>query len=391
MRELKVGFTVPLKIGRDQLQVQDVWFEGPPAEFIPEECHLRLISDRPSEWIRFSPKNHDLKDGLYSWTNRYGEAHEMILKGMPLSEAAFSFQDRHFQLSDAKDSLSPFTPERIYLDVNRNWSEVEWDYILETYADHPVYVHHDTMMEVTEQNKSALFRQLRQKNFSCFPFFLMEGPETSLLIAKSTSTGPNLTDLRDSPFGKKLQAYLEQDAPPIRLLEMGNYSPLYKTFREFGLFNATQGTEFYSRELQDKQLFKAYLNGEQQVEIPGSKLLVKQVDSVPTGNAPDHLMRLFAYNHVLHQSGRDYFRESRDIPDHLIHEAEEAFVVTPVSSLVALETENDYKRFGIDKNQKGLKNASKHNSGAVPEPHEWALILIAGLILFGIYIRRIWP
>ncbi|UTW62322.1 XrtN system VIT domain-containing protein [bacterium SCSIO 12741] len=389
VRELKVGFTVPLKIGKEQLFIPDIWFEGPYADQAPEDCSLQVISDHPTEWIHFEPTRPKLEDGMYSWKSNYGKRKDFILKSVPLSSSTFSFQNRHYQLVDGADSLSTFIPERVYLDVNGQWTQEEWDYLLETYAEQDIYVHRNKMIQVTPENQHKLFSQLLQKRFSCFPFFEIECPETSLLVAKSSSTGPNLTDLRDSPFGKKLLASLEEEVPPIHLLEMGEYSPLYKTFLEFGLFNATQGTVYYAREMQDKHQFKAYLNSDRQIEIPGSRLLIQEVDSALPGNAPDHVMRLFAYNHVLHQSGRTYFVASREIPDPLIEEAAEAFVVTPISSLVALETENDYKRFGIDKNKQGLKNASKHQSGAVPEPHEWALILLAGVILFGFLIKRL--
>jgi hypothetical protein len=44
--------------------------------------------------------------------------------------------------------------------------------------------------------------------------------------------------------------------------------------------------------------------------------------------------------------------------------------------LIVLETKEDYERFGIKDKANSLHNASKASSGAVPEPHEWALIII---------------
>lgn len=67
----------------------------------------------------------------------------------------------------------------------------------------------------------------------------------------------------------------------------------------------------------------------------------------------------------------------------LVDEAKKAYVVTPVSSLVVLEAKKDYERFDIKDNGPGLKNASANSKGAVPEPHEWALIIIAiGVLLY---------
>jgi hypothetical protein len=69
--------------------------------------------------------------------------------------------------------------------------------------------------------------------------------------------------------------------------------------------------------------------------------------------------------------------------DSLITEAARANVVTPISSLVVLETQADYQRFNIKKPIDSLENAALKKSGAVPEPHEWALaVLLIGLIVY---------
>jgi hypothetical protein len=39
----------------------------------------------------------------------------------------------------------------------------------------------------------------------------------------------------------------------------------------------------------------------------------------------------------------------------------------------------DYDRFGIDESKDSLGNAKINSSGAIPEPHEWAIIIL-GLI-----------
>jgi XrtN system VIT domain protein len=99
-------------------------------------------------------------------------------------------------------------------------------------------------------------------------------------------------------------------------------------------------------------------------------------------NAPDHLARLFAYNNIMRRVGANYFNDDY-INESLIDEAATAYVVSPVSSLIVLETLEDYNRFGIHNQDNSLLNASKNSSGAVPEPHEWALIIL--FLLFVTY------
>ena len=110
----------------------------------------------------------------------------------------------------------------------------------------------------------------------------------------------------------------------------------------------------------------------------------KETDSKQVNNAPDHLARLYAYNDIMRRIGADYFKDDF-INEALVDEASSAYVVSPVSSLIVLETKEDYKRFDITDKENSLHNASKQSSGAVPEPHEWALIVLFGLLV--IYVK----
>jgi CHASE2 domain-containing sensor protein len=58
-----------------------------------------------------------------------------------------------------------------------------------------------------------------------------------------------------------------------------------------------------------------------------------------------------------------------------------------VSSLVVLESQKDYDRFGISANTNTLGNAAFKQRGAVPEPQEWLLLILAALLLL-VVIRR---
>jgi hypothetical protein len=78
----------------------------------------------------------------------------------------------------------------------------------------------------------------------------------------------------------------------------------------------------------------------------------------------------------------------------LVKQAELAHIVSPVSSLIVLETQKDYDRFNIKDSKESLQNASHKKSGAVPEPHEWALIVLAaGWFVYLNYkaqLKRVW-
>ena len=101
-------------------------------------------------------------------------------------------------------------------------------------------------------------------------------------------------------------------------------------------------------------------------------------------------MRLFAYQQIMKSIGKNYFQEDKSafIEDDHISLASLANVVSPVSSLIVLETQQDYDRFGIQRNTDSLGNAQINNSGEAPEPHEWALIIIGAIFLIYLLKKR---
>ncbi len=98
-----------------------------------------------------------------------------------------------------------------------------------------------------------------------------------------------------------------------------------------------------------------------------------------TSKAPDHLMRLYAYNDIMGQAIKLDNKDSNNL-EQLVDIAQTAYVVSPVSSLIVLETQQDYETHYIKDKENSLHNASISSSGAAPEPHEWMMILMAVLV-----------
>jgi XrtN system VIT domain protein len=108
-------------------------------------------------------------------------------------------------------------------------------------------------------------------------------------------------------------------------------------------------------------------------------------------------MRLFSYNQILKKIGKGYFKSGYENQD-LIDIASTAHIVSPISSMIVLETKKDYERFDIEENEdglgnasnkNGLENATKSSSGAVPEPHEWCFILLISFGLLFLQFKKI--
>ena len=150
------------------------------------------------------------------------------------------------------------------------------------------------------------------------------------------------------------------------------------------IFRAAGDMDNLKNLLQSNQYYK---NPESEgvVVIPAADMvLVEKAQENPGGEATDHLFRLFAYNKIMRETGV----RNEETPE-LLRLAEQAWVVTPLSSLVTLETQADYDRFDIKPTEglNSLGSASKSGSGAVPEPHEWALIFLLTVAAFWIWKR----
>jgi hypothetical protein len=86
--------------------------------------------------------------------------------------------------------------------------------------------------------------------------------------------------------------------------------------------------------------------------------------------------------------GKNYFNKDSSYINGVVAIANEAYLVSPVSSLIVLETVKDYDRFDIGENQNSLKNASVKSSGAVPEPSEWIMIILFVSLALFLFIRK---
>jgi XrtN system VIT domain protein len=109
-------------------------------------------------------------------------------------------------------------------------------------------------------------------------------------------------------------------------------------------------------------------------------------DSISKSNGPNHIYRMYAFGKVLNEQVK--IQTDSLASNKYVELAKDANIITPISSLIVLETDEDYKKNGIDKNVDTLGNASINNDGSVPEPHEWLLIIIGTMTLYFYYRKN---
>jgi XrtN system VIT domain protein len=390
-RQVKIGITSPLRLenhltGPPQLVYENPWFEGPNGQGAAETVNLEF-SQKPQhpDWPDF------LKPGFFEKpvekqlisNSNYRRYWEFSFDAPALATTGFSFGGNTYTLQPARKTAETFSPQAFYLDLNQDWTLTEIDDVLKIAANRPVWVYDEGLVQLTKTNRDELSGPLLQKRFSVFPFYRIPNPDSVLLVTKGSEIGPQLGDLAGSPYAESVGKQAE-NRPVLRTFCLSKPSDIVKTLSELGSLQTDYGTISELQMLVKQNRFIRQTTTDQSVAIPQSGVRITRTwgtNDELSVKAPDHLFRLYAYNHLLNQLGRHYFS-----PDYatnlLIAEARQANIVSPVSSLIVLETQEDYDRFGIKKSKAGLENATLKNTGAVPEPHEWALLMLLAIWIF---------
>lgn len=304
----------------------------------------------------------------------------MSFKAPALDTSSFVFAGKAYRVAPGRQATEFFDPAAIYLDLNAAWTTEEAEQVLAMAHKKPVFVYDEGLVHLTPANCRSLTERLTALRFSVFPVYLIPHPESALLITKGTPIGPQLDELKESPFATKLGQNASH-RPVLRTFNLETASAWSRTLGELGVLQMDYGTiqELTAQLKQQRFIRLGAADGAVVLAQAGIRIEAVPATAQQNSAAPDHLFRLYAYNHLVARIGRRYF--SRDyLADSLLTEAQQANVVSPISSLIVLETQADYTRFSIRKGN-GLDNATLKKAGAVPEPHEWVLLLlIVGLV-----------
>ncbi len=389
-RKFKIGITSPLEVKGNALVYKSIYFDGPVSKGILETSSVEFVSENPVMDIVVPQEFKQKSETKFTYTGKYKPYWEIECPVTDLSKHHFSFNNKSYHLLPLENDYMSIDPQNVYLDINRSWAKGDFDAIVNQCSNKKIFVYYDQMISLNEGNKDNMFELLHKQNFSLFPFHEINNLQNSLVITKSTELSPNLSDLEGTIFLDSLYAAICSTNDRINLYQLGTLtSPYLKTLKELQLFNFNSGSiAGLTQALQENKFVRSNENPQQvDFDIAGFSIIQDQVTE--SSRAPDHLLRMFAYNKIMKSFGRNYFNKDDSYIDSLVAIANEAYVVSPVSSLVVLETQKDYERFGIEENKNSLKNASSSSAGSVPEPSEWLLIMLfASTVLFLLYKRN---
>ena len=388
-RRVKVGFTIPLIYKNNRLIFENLKVKGPDNRDAETFVHIKMLGevtglDLPVGFNREN-SNQFLYEGktIDSWTCSFDSP--------ALLNKKFSFGQYDYSLHYPVKLNQTLLPEEIYLDLNSSWSLREAKMVLSKAGNIPVYCFWGKKMRLNHDNIDNVFSHLSDLSFSLFPRHDFTSVKNKLLITKGYKNSPIPSEIKPSQFYNDLLECINNSVEPMPTISIdGQISPYISTLSQYKLLDI-RPVDYQSLEKESiENWFINYQLAEGDVIIPISNMVISKIEKSPKDNepqAPSHLIRLYNYHSVMQRAGHLFLADSAEIPDEVYKLCNEAFVVTPVSSLIVLETQQDYEQFDIEKNKNSLANANLKDSGAVPEPGEWALIISLILIILVFYFK----
>lgn len=385
-RKFKIGVTSPLSVVDGKVIYTNVLFKGPSSVDAQQTSRIRIMGgakniDLPGDF-KMNVKREYVREGNYDPDLRI----EMDSK--PVQQNQFSFDGYTYSMSNLKHTTENASFDEIYLDINNSWNPVDLYDLKPVLEGRKVYAYvNDEFVRITKENLHDIVDELDNMNFSLFPFHRLKNTGKALVITKGNDLSPQLLDFKQSKFSEGMAKHLGSGKKAYVFDLENETAPYIRSLRELRAFKYSHGNIKELITILNERKFPIAEESDAKVVLHDSDMAIERTPTTNSqkGNAPDHLARLFAYNDIMRKVGTDFFKDNF-VNDDLVKEATSAYVVSPVSSLIVLETQKDYDRFGIEDMNNSLHNATKNSSGAVPEPHEWALILIfLGFAAFQVY------
>ena len=379
-RTFKCGFTTPLKVEGNQMKYHSLSIKGPNISNAETISRIQSVGNTKIETSKdFELYNHhyiNRSKGLDDW-----EAF------MPLTKTtnSFAWKNKIYEVKNIQKTVIPFTPSEIILDLNSSWTTRQIESYMNLNKTNVFVFINGEKKEINTDNFKAIALEFEDLHYSLLPLYKIT--KNSLIITKCGTFSANFEELEDSNYLKKIRTETQQ-----RNLKVINISsdinPFWQTIKEQKYVDYFQTSLKNSLELIHKKQFVLFKTGTNTVNIEPANIAITESPQTNTlkSNGPNHIYRMYAFGKVLEEQVK--IQKDSLVQNQYTNLAKDANIVTPISSLIVLETDADYEKNGIEKNVNTLGNASVNNDGAVPEPHEWLLIILGSTMLFFYYRKH---
>ncbi|MRX40893.1 XrtN system VIT domain-containing protein [Flavobacterium sp. LC2016-23] len=381
-RTFKCGFTTPLKVEDNQMKYQSLSIKGPNISNAETISRIQTVGNSKIETSKDFELHKDYylnqSKGLDDW-----QANMPLTK--KLESNSFIWKDKVYEVKDIQKTAIAFIPSEIILDLNSSWTTKQIESFVNLNKKNLFVIINGEKKEINKDNFKAIKLEFEDLHYSLLPLYNIS--KNSLIITKCGTFSANFEELENSDYLKKIK-----NRTKGRNLKVINISsdinPFWQTVKEQKYVDYFQTSLKNCLQLINKNQFILFKTEANTVNIEPANIAIheSQQTSITKSNGPNHIYRMYAFGKVLDEQVK--IQNDSLVQNQYVDLAKEANIVTPISSLIVLETDEDYKNNGIEKNVDTLGNASVNNDGAVPEPHEWLLIILGSTILFFYYRKH---
>ncbi|MDX6183062.1 XrtN system VIT domain-containing protein [Flavobacterium sp. Fl-77] len=380
-RTFKCGFTTPLKVEDNLMKYQSLSIKGPSIASAETLSRIQIVGNTKIE----TSKDFELNNNYFINKSKGLDRWEATI---PLNknriQDSFVWKNKVYEVKDIQKTTIPFKPSEVILDLNSNWTTQEIKSLLHL-SQKKFYVIIDKKKQIiNKENFESIQLQFKNLHYSLLPLYKLN--KNTLIVTKSGTFSANFEELEDSNYLKKIKSRTKQQY--LKVINMSaEINPFWQTIKEQKYVHFYQTSFKNTLQLIEKNQFVLFQSEKKSINIEPANISIKENPKKPSSKSTgsNHIYRMYAFGKVLEEQIK--IQNDTLAQNQYTTLAKDANIVTPISSLIVLETDADYKNNGIEKNIDTLGNATINNDGSVPEPHEWLLIIIGLTTLFFYYQR----
>jgi XrtN system VIT domain protein len=379
-RTFKCGFTTPLKVEDNEMKYQSLSIKGPNISNAETISRIQIVGNSKIE----TSKDFELKNGFYINESKGLDDWQANMSLDKVLSNSFAWKNKVYEIKEIQKTIIPFTPSEIILDLNTNWTTKQIESFVNGNKKNIYVFVNSQKTAINKENFKAIQLDFEDFHYSLLPLYKLA--QNSLIITKSGTFSANFEELEDSNYLKKIKTQTKQRN--IKVINISaDINPFWQTLKEQKYVDYFQTSLKNSLKMIEQHQFAQFKTDKNLVNIEPANISIQEKlqDSISKSTGPNHIYRMYAFGKVLEEQVK--IQNDTLASNQYVELAKDANIVTPISSLIVLETDEDYKKNGIDKNVNTLGNASINNDGSVPEPHEWLLIII-GIPTLYFYYRK---
>ncbi|MBA4054715.1 MAG: XrtN system VIT domain-containing protein, partial [Marivirga sp.] len=273
-RKFKIGVTSPLVEKGGRLLYRSINFRGPDATDAGETIRVTVIG--PFEEIEMGDRFTRDKNGDFVTTGEYEPEFELPMKAVPLRNSTFDYGGFQYSITNYEPEYQSFMPSSIYLDINNTWTYKEIDDFERFANDKHIFIHTDSgFIRLVESNWDLAF-DLRERNFSLFPFHLLKDMDHALVVTKGKEFSPHLSDFKDSGFATRAGEYFGSGKKAYVYNLNGKVSTYIKSLKELRAVEFAEGRMDELVSLLNEHTYPKTVETDEQIILGDSKLIISK-------------------------------------------------------------------------------------------------------------------